>query len=346
MSRVNRALAPSKLRGRRGVALRAAILLALGVGLCGCGRSEEGGGHRGDEELEADPLAVAAFQRAATAAGRPGPAGMAGVDSLESLYRRYPKSRRVRNSLHNAYLGRQNYEAAVAVFESSDAAERTPEEIEHLAKLYFKVGRFEGAANLLAPLSRRDPADRDLAVTLARALFSHGDYDAAEAVIERGGQALLQSGDPEVARIRGLVRFYRGEADSALAILEPAVERWPQYPPLRYAVARTLSEIGQPGRAQRQLEEFQSLVDAVNEANSRQMWMSGRALELRAALGERRFGEAETIVTELLPVADDSMKIELYQVLAQTYEANGRHAAADSARQEAVRLHGALVESR
>ena len=83
-------------------------------------------------------------------------------------------------------------------------------------------GNPEGAATFLKDALKQQPGDEGLRLTLAHALTTAGEYDAAEAVLsERTGKAKAASG-PRL-RMQARLRLLRGDAAAAEALLGQAI---------------------------------------------------------------------------------------------------------------------------
>ncbi len=280
----------------------------------------------GQVDLERSPAASRTYRDAIQGLRLGGPDARAALDSLDALSRRYPAAVRLRNVLHNAHLERADWGAAIDVFVRS-AVELSPDDEHHLGKLYAKAGRFDDAIARLAPL--HEPAlaagraeDPDLARDLAQAYLGAARYDEAAACLESAWASLRT--DRDALRMRGLIAFYRGDHEAALRDLNACVERAPDWGPGHYALGRVLAAAGDTDGARRHMARFEALSGASTAETNRQMWLSGRSIELTEALRSRRWAASERIAREMIEAADDSLKVQLYQALAHALREDGR----------------------
>jgi tetratricopeptide (TPR) repeat protein len=287
--------------------------------------------------MEIDDEAVSALNHAGSAVAEGGLAAKGGIDSMEALSRRYPRSARVRNALHTTYLSRQDWTAAAAVFERFDPALLTEPERLHLGRVHVRAGNPARALEWLMPLLRSAPEDPARAVSAACALYALGRIDEALRVLDQAWPALRDGRDPEAWRVRGLALLRTGDPDGAIAHLDALVRQFPDYAPGHYALARACASTGQSARAAEHMRRFEALSEATHERMRRQMYLSGRSFDVRAAREAGRHEEAIETVGEMIELADATLEFDLRMLLADVYDEAGRSQEARLAREEAAR---------
>jgi tetratricopeptide (TPR) repeat protein len=284
-------------------------------------------------ELSEDPRAERSLREASAALARGGTAEASALDTLRHLHDRFPRSARVRNILHNALLARQDWEGAIRTFERHPEP-FTNEESRHLGRLYLLVGRFDDASKRLAPLADADPANDLLALDAAKAAFGLGDHAAVRARLE--GRARLES-DREALRLLGLSALELGDGEASIRCLERAVALAPEWAAGHYALGRALHALGRAEDAEPHFARFQKLSAEASARRGEAMWISGRLLEAMEARRERRFGDAIAIAEQVLGVAGDSLRGEVYGFLEEAYRQVGRNEDAANAAARATR---------
>lgn len=91
----------------------------------------------------------------------------------------------------------------------------------------YELGRFDEAIPVLEEAIRRGPRRHDGHYNLGNSLTRKGRY--AEAVTRFRDAAALSEPRPDYLHNMGVALFYAGEVDSARAVWEEVVRRWPDY---------------------------------------------------------------------------------------------------------------------
>ena len=91
----------------------------------------------------------------------------------------------------------------------------------------YELGRFDEAIPVLEEAIRREPKRHDGYYNLGNSLTRRGRY--AEAVTRFRAAATISEPRPDYLHNLGVALFHAGEVDSARAVWEEVVRRWPGY---------------------------------------------------------------------------------------------------------------------
>lgn len=313
------------------------LCLALAASVVGCSPGSDSAPSAERSVVEPDADALDSLNRASAALAEGGVAAQGAIASMETLYRRYPRSTRIRNALHNSYLAQQNWSAAAEVFERFGVASLTEDERLHLGRVHVRAGEPRRALELLLPVLQLKPSDPKRAVSAARALYAVGELDQTLRVLEAAWPALERGDDPEALRLRGLSRLRKGDTVGAIADLDELVRRFPEFAPGHYALARACTAGGESERAEVHARRFEELSEATNQQMRRQMYLAGRSFDVRAAREAGRHDEAIEIVREMIELADATIVDDVRMLLAELLEEAGRPEEARLVREQANR---------
>ncbi len=127
-----------------------------------------------------------------------------------------------------------------------------PESAYRAAQLVLAAGDLAAARDRLQALLHRFPGHAGAANDLAWVLASHReDLDRALELAER---AWASEPGPAVADTLATVQLVRGEPESALALLDEALQRWPDDPTLHFRRGRALVATGREAEARAEFE--------------------------------------------------------------------------------------------
>lgn len=260
------------------------------------------------------------------------------LDTLRALREAFPRDAEVRAALKQAYLQRRDWDALWQLEQERPAGARTPAEQVELASIEINAGRYAEAVASLEPLLAARPADAELARLAGQVYFHLGDHDRAAPLLDRAMAGLRGEEGAEAATFRGLLHFHRGEEAAAEQALRQATRLAPDYLPALNALGRVLAARGAEAQAREALARARRLQEAVSTAERRQLRLSALSQMASDAFQQGRHDEAERLIAEMLEVADDGVKVQLYRYLAQVRKAAGRSAAAQAALEQAQRL--------
>lgn len=252
---------------------------------------------------------------------------------LRALWERYPGEPRVLSVLTTALVQRKDWGGLVDVVETLEA----PSQAQRLlaAKAMLKMGRFADAEAVLLPLHRAAPEDAELAYNAAFALFHLGRKDDAAAVLDRGWEGILAADDVNGMALRALSALDLGAPERAIEIAEEAVARRPDYFPAWNVLGRARATLGDEAGARAALDRVDEIHAATSRDTARRLRLSAQATALQEAWDAGRLDEAEALVEAMLPEAPDEVRVELLGFAAAIYDATGRVAEAEQARDDA-----------
>jgi len=263
------------------------------------------------------------------------------VESLRALAEQYPDTPEVVSLLTQALLARNDWNGLVTLHSRKPPAQRSDAEQVYLAKLLINGQRFEEAEQLLEPLIAAHPEQVEWAWLTAYSAYSKGAFAQAGVLFDRHWNALLAYNAHDCIVLRGLIYYHLNQPERALELLERAPSNLRDTVTYNNTLGRVLAATGQTARAQVYLDRAKQLSDAQGEYERRLMRLSAQSRTLNDAMLERRFVDAERIISEMLALADKPTAARLYPRLAEIYRATGR--ADQAARVDAL---GASTEAR
>jgi tetratricopeptide (TPR) repeat protein len=196
----------------------------------------------------------------------------------------------------------------------------------------LRKGEFQAACDSLRRAAALAPADPRVPDLLAEALARLGQYDEAEAVLQR----VLKTGMP-TARTHvqlGQVHLEKGDYAQAARVFEALVKQAPQHAQGHYGLARAYLRQGRREEARRHMERFKELdarrlADEIRDANAYADRETCRAALIRtlerAAHAYGRFGDlgsAEEMWRRLCRLQPRDVRCR--DALLRLYEDQGR----------------------
>jgi tetratricopeptide (TPR) repeat protein len=288
--------------------------------------------------FKSDPAARARLEATKAGMGQLHSCSPACLEALEALHARYSDDDEVVALLRGVYVQRKDWDTLIRLEEERPEARRAPEDRARLALWYHRVGRYRDASVLLDRLCAERPADPQLARLAGATLFSLGEYDRAVPRLEVALAHLSGSEGAEVAVMRGLIHFHKGELPAARQALERALGMDPEYPPAHGALGRVLAAQGETSRAREAAARSADLRARSDAKDATALRLSSLSQVASQAVQERRWDDGERIVQQMILLADPALKIQLYRYLSEVRAAAGRGAAAQEALRKADEL--------
>ena len=261
------------------------------------------------------------------------------LDALRALREAFPRDAEVRAALKQAYLQRRDWDALWQLEQERPAGARTPRRAGG-AGLHRDQRRPLRRGGGLAGAAPGRPAGRRRAGAPGRpgVLPPRRPRPRGPAPGSGHGRPAGRGGRGGGGLFRGLLHFHRGEEAAAEQALRQATRLAPDYLPAFNALGRVLAARGAEAQAREALARARRLQEAVSTAERRQLRLSALSQMASDAFQQGRHDEAERLIAEMLEVADDGVKVQLYRYLAQVRKAAGRSAAAQAALDQAQRL--------
>lgn len=257
---------------------------------------------------------------------------------LRKLHEKYPAAAEVRQVLQQALQLRRDWDGLVLLMQEIPAGERTRPDQESLAKVYFKLGRFAEAAQILGPLADAAPAEVELNSLAGQAWFFTGDHNRAAVALDRVWTGIMSAKLLDAVVTRGLIYFYRGENPRSVDTIKLALGIDPDSVTANNAIARVYAAMGDQQQAlvHQQRAEQGHARQTAQESQSMRLVSLGH--DLQAALETGRFSDCIRISQEMLPLTEPRQQAPIYQYQAQCYQGLGQTDAAQRAQDEAQRL--------
>lgn len=258
------------------------------------------------------------------------------VDLLFALSAAYPGEAKVSDLLERILVRRKDWDALVRFCNTKPLNERSAEENLRLAKMLIMAQRFDEALPSLESLIAEVPDNVEYQWLHGYADYFRGDYAGAIETFEQFGPQLIAGGRDESLLLCGLSHFQLGQMDKALELLTNYNRREPNDLSGCNSLARVLFAVGRKDEAQSLLDRVTQLHEQQNAVEKKQILFATKIRELNRAWSERRLGDCESIIQDVLPMTDGEMRYRLQLKLAEVYAATGRDEAADQARQDAA----------
>jgi len=258
------------------------------------------------------------------------------LETLEALHARYSDDDEVVDLLRTVYAQRKDWDTLIRLELERPEAGRSPEDRARLALWYYRVGRYRDASVLLDRLVAERPEDAQLARLAGTTLFNLGEYDRAVPPLEAALARLSGTNGADVAVMRGLIHFHKGELAPAQQVIERALGMDPEYAAAHGALGRVLAAKGDTSRARAAAERSAVLRARGSAEEARTLRLSSLSRLASEAVEERRWDDGERIIVqEMLPLADPALRVQLYRYLAEVRTAAGRSASAQEALRKA-----------
>ena len=306
------------------------------LGLIACQTKVE----RDAAALAADKPALAEIKRINTNLSSGQTISQSDVDALNKLREKYAASTEVRQALQAAFIKRGDWAAAEKLVGEIPESEQTNADRLTLAKIYFKLGRFQEAADTLGKLPPDKAIELEAKSLLGQALFYLGRTDeAAQTIDSIWEQILLQKKTDEVT-LRGMIYFHQGNYDKAVETLKKAIEITPENISATNALSRVYAAKGDAANAeiyQTRTQRGNAFAAATEKKKSRLVPLF---YELEDAFKSKKYNEVISLTRRILPDADEKNRAALYQYLAAAYQAQGNQTEANNALAEAAKLNG------
>lgn len=262
----------------------------------------------------------------------------ADFEALKAIYAKYPRVRPVGELYRSALIKRGDWETLEKLITTTPPAERLPDDTKNLARVYFKLGRFDEAIEAAGPLAKTIPVDLEMNGIVAGSYFSLGKYPEAAAQIDRHWDAIIAAKRVDDMIVRGMIHSRNKESDQAIAVLLKANEFAPDNVTTLNALARTYNDSGNTEKA----EEFRKLTESVQERktqNERMAMQEVRLIyELQASWEAKNYAEVIRLARLALPIAGRSNQAALYKYIAEANKALGRDDDARAALAELEKL--------
>ncbi|MGI9431128.1 MAG: tetratricopeptide repeat protein, partial [Myxococcota bacterium] len=164
-----------------------------------------------------------------------------------------PDALELRKGLAQHLAAQERWDEAIATLSEAVEDFGTIEASAALAELHVDHDDNPAAEAVLSEAAERLGDSDPLRFQRAELMLEEGDLDAAE--------ALAGTIEDPVRRdvILGRVLFFRGDYEASLAHLDPALERWPDNPGVRYIAGRAHQALGNHERA---IEEYRTAMRA------------------------------------------------------------------------------------
>jgi len=259
-------------------------------------------------------------------------------DQLEELYKRNPADSRIEPLYvrglreRGDFIGLQRHRIATR----GDAA--TPQERAMLVTMLLDARRFHEAAEFVRPMLEASPGNPQYRWLAAQAAFGEGQLDGAEALLDGAWTGIMESGQLDALFLRGLIHFRREQFDEAESRLRELLATYPDHVPGNLTLGRVLSAQGRREEAEQYFRQATQLHEYLNAQETRRARAGSQIKQLSEARVQRRWDEVERLAQSVLPEFDEPRRADLYDVLAEAYEATGRFAEATSARRQAQSL--------
>jgi len=246
------------------------------------------------------------------------------VETLRALTGQFPDNPELVGLFTQALLARNDWNGLVTLHSRKPSAERTEAEQVFLAKLLIRGQRFDEAEQLLGPLITAQPEQVEWTWLAAYSAFHKGDFARSGELLDRHWNALLVTHAGDCIVFRALIHHQLNQPEKALEVLAGAPSDLRDTITYNNTMGRVLAATGQEDRAQPYLDRAKQLLDAQAEHERRLLRLSAQSRTLNDAITERRLGDAERIISEMLTLADKPTATLLYQRLAEIYRATGR----------------------
>ncbi len=253
----------------------------------------------------------------------------ADFEALKAIHAKYPRVRPVGEIYRSALIKRGDWETLEKLITKTPPADRFPEDIKNLARVYYKLGRFDEAVAAADPLAESNPVDLEMNGIVASSYFNLGKDTEAAAQIDRHWDAIVAAKRVDDIIVRGIIHSRNKESDQAIAVLLKANELAPDNVTTLNALARAYNDSGNTEKA----EEFRKLTGSIQERKTQTERMAMQEVrliyELQARWEAKDYPEVIRLARLALPIAGASNQAALYQYIAEASKALGR---ADEAR--------------
>lgn len=244
------------------------------------------------------------------------------VDAINKISEKYPTAESVRQARQAILINRQDWAELEKFFNEKPAAELTAEDKLNLGKVYFKLGRFDEAAAALEPL--QSPGNIEATSLLATVYFQMGKYDQAKQILDGSWENILSGKRTDDMVTRGMIYFYQGEKEPAIAMLEKALAIEPEKISANNGLSRIYAAQGDEEKAAEYLARVQKEFDRITTEEQTRTKMVAQMYKLQDAYQNRRFQEVVEIGEAIIPQVDAGNKLALYQYLYNSYQNLGK----------------------
>ena len=290
--------------------------------------------------LAADKSALAEIKRINTNLAGGQTVSQSDVDSLNKLREKYQASAEVRQALQMVLIKRGDWSAVEKLIGETSENERTNDERITLAKVYFKLGRFQDAAETLKNLPPDQTTELETKSLLGQAQFYLGQPDEAARTIDSVWEQILAQKKTDEITLRGMIYFHQGNLDQAAETLKKAVEIAPENISANNALSRVYAAKGDTVNAEIYLAKTQRVNEIAAAAEKKKSRLVPLFYRLEDAYKAKKFDEVINLARQILPEADEKNRAVLYQYLAGAYQAQGKTTEAENAMADAARLTG------
>jgi Flp pilus assembly protein TadD len=290
--------------------------------------------------LAEDKSAVAEIKRINTNLSSGQAVSQSDIDALNKLREKYPAAAEVRQALQAALIKRGDWAALEKLIGEIPENEQTSADRITLAKIYFKLGRFQDAVETLKNLPADNATELETKSLLGQAQFYLGRRDeAAQTIDSIWDQILLQKKADEIT-LRGMIYFHQGNYDKAVETLKKAIEIAPENISASNALSRVYAARGDTANAEIYVTKTQRVNEMTAAAEKKKSRLVPLYYELENAFKSKKYNEVISLAKRLLPETDERNRAALYQYLAVAYQAQGNQIEANNALAEAAKLTG------
>lgn len=205
-----------------------------------------------------------------------------------------------------------------------------------LAQVLTEQNRMEEAAELLAEVAHRNPADNRLQLAWADCLIRTGRVAEAQTLLDRLASVVPASADLLFGL--GRIDLWEGQTERGLERLTQARELDPQRNDVRYAYAQALAQAGrlEESRTERESVERSTRAQARIFELSEQLVKSPQDLEIRLEIGRTLLaeGDAEGVAWLETILRFEPNHLPAHEALADYFSANGDSERAQRHRQQ------------
>jgi tetratricopeptide (TPR) repeat protein len=259
-------------------------------------------------------------------------------EALKRIREKHADSDDVRKVFQSALIRREDWESLANLISEIPSEKRNRDDHLNLARSYVKLGRFSETIDLMKPLAETNPADLEYNSLLAMGYFYLGDNDDAGKSLDRVWDPIIQNKRVDEIQIRGMVYLRKKDYENAIQTLEKALQINPEFIPALNALSLAYAAKGDAEHAETYRRKTETAQDlrSTNEIKARRAVKNSYLLE--DAWGAKRYEEVIGLARTMLPEAADDQKTILYQYLAESYKALGKHEEAAKVLTEAQRV--------
>jgi len=290
--------------------------------------------------LATDKSALAEIKRINTNLAGGQTVSQSDVDSLNKLREKYQASAEVRQSLQAVLIKRGDWAAVEKLIGETPESERTGDERITLAKVYFKLGRFQDAADTLKNLPPDRTTELETKSLLGQAQFYLGQTAEATQTIDSIWKQILAQKKTDEITLRGMIYFHQGNLDQAAETLKMATEIAPENVSANNALSRVYAAKGDAANAEIYLAKTQKVNEIAAAAEKKKSRLVPLFYRLEDAYKAKKYDEVISLARQILPESDEKNRAVLYQYLVGAYQAQGKTAEAQNAMADAARLSG------